>query len=170
MNPRHPLLPYALLALVWLGFAAFVFCSVGWLPERVATHFGVDGQPNGWETRGGYVQFILAFGAGAPAFVLATFALIRRGGGWGLNIPHKEFWLAPERRWETFAFVQRKGMWLAALLIALFADVHYFVLAANAQSPVRLPPTFAVWVGGVFLISVIVWGLNFTSHFYRKPL
>ncbi|MDR3406149.1 MAG: DUF1648 domain-containing protein [Chthoniobacter sp.] len=169
MKTERTLWPWALLALAWLAFAAYVWLSAGRLPEQVATHFGANGAPNGWQTHAGYLEFTLLFGGVLPAFVLGTFALIRRLNGWGLNIPHKEYWLAPERRQETFDFVQRQGIWLALQLIALIAGMHYSIVAANAHAPARLPAEFLV-LTGAFLIATIVWGTKFISHFSRKPL
>ena len=47
MKSRHPFMPFALLALVWLVFAAYAWLSAAQLPERMATHFGVNGVPLG---------------------------------------------------------------------------------------------------------------------------
>jgi hypothetical protein len=132
MKPRHPLLPYGLLLAGWAAFVAYVWITSGQLPARVATHFGAGGEPNGWETHSGYLHFTLFFGAAVPAFVLAVFHLGRLGGGALLNIPHREYWLAPERREETLASLDRVGVRFAGLLVAFFAVLHHFILAANA--------------------------------------
>jgi len=50
MKPRHPRLPVALLAPAWVAFAACVWVCAGQLPSRAATHFGLHGKPNGWQT------------------------------------------------------------------------------------------------------------------------
>lgn len=168
MKPRPSLLPYALLALAWLAFAAYVWGSSGQLPERVATHFGPGGAPNGWQTHEGYIRFTLVFGTAIPAFVLGTFALIRYLNGWGLNVPNKDYWLAPERREETFDFVQRCGVWMTGLMLFFLASVHYSILVANAQPHVKLPPIFFILVG-VFLVSTLAWSFNLIRYFYRKP-
>jgi len=170
MKTDRTLWPWSLLALAWLAFAAYVWLSVGRLPDHVATHFGMNGVANGWETHAGYVRTTLLFGTGVPAFIVGLFAVIRLGNGWGMNIPHKEYWLAPERRQETMAFFQRQGMIFAAMLIGFFAMMHYSILSANAQTPASLPASSAFRYGGVFLAAAIAWVAAFTSHFYRKPL
>ena len=169
MENRRSLPPFLPLALVWLVFAAYVWLTAGYLPERVATHFGMNGEPNGWETQAGYVRFTLIFGAVVPAFVLTIFALMRLGNGAGINIPHKDYWLAPERRGQTFAFIQRQVAWFAMLLIAFFAGMHYTILAANAHSPATLPPSGAIWLGGVFIVATIGWVVIFVGHFFCRP-
>jgi serine/threonine-protein kinase len=169
MKPRPAVFPYALLALVWLAFAAYVWLSAGRLPARVATHFGMDGVANGWQSQRHYLELTLLAGAALPAFILSLFLLIRVGDGSLMNIPHREYWLAPERRRETFAFVQRRSVWLAGLIIAFFAALHYLVAGANTQSPPNLPASVAFWSGGIFVAMTLVWVATFIRHFYRKP-
>jgi uncharacterized membrane protein len=168
MKPRPSLSPYALLACAWLVFAAYVWWSSGQLPQRVATHFGPNGAPNGWMTQAGYIRFTLIFGAVVPGFVMGTFLLIRYLNGWGLNIPHREYWLAPERRQETFDFVQRRGVWMAGLMLFFLTSVHYSILAANARPHANLPPIFFILIG-VFLVATLAWSVAMIRHFYRKP-
>src|SRR5947208_13832382 len=94
------------LALVCL-FAAFAACVAHFskqLPDRVATHFGGTGHPNGWMTRTQYRNFTLGLGLGTPVFILAVFAIVERLRGVGLNIPNKAYWLEPDRQQATFAF------------------------------------------------------------------
>ena len=145
-------------SLARLGFAAYVWLSAGQLNEQVATHFGLDGQPNGWQTHAGYLRWTPVFPrGGSRTFVLSIFALRRLGRGAGMIIPHKEYWLAPERQSETFAFIQRKGTWLAGLLLGFFAGMHYLILVANAHSPISLSPAFTIWVVGPFLVASGIW-------------
>ena len=168
MKTDRNLRPYAILALAWVAFAAYVWWSCGQLPARVATHFGANGTPNGWMTQAGYLRFTLIFGTAVPAFVLGTFTLIRFLNGWGLNIPNKDYWLAPERREETMDFVQRRGVGMTALMLFFLASVHYSILAANAQPHANLPPIFFILIG-VFLVATLVWSATLIRHFYRKP-
>jgi uncharacterized membrane protein len=168
MKTDRTLRPYVILALAWLALAAGVWWSAQHLPERVATHFGPDGAPNGWQTRAGYVQFMLIFSAAVPASILGVFAIIRHCNGWGLNIPYKSYWLAPERREETMDFVQRQRFWLVGGLLVFLAVVHWSIVDANAHATATLPQWFFLWVG-VFLLVMMSWSVSFLRHFSRKP-
>jgi serine/threonine-protein kinase len=170
MKTRRLFIPYLLLVLLWAVFAVYVCLTSQRLPEVVAVHFGANGLPNNWETVGSYIRFTLIFGAAVPAFILGIFSLIRFCGPSLMNLPHKEYWLAPERRAETFAYVQRQSVWMAALLIAFFAGVHYFILSANAHHPVILAPALVWWISGGILAMAIVWVAAFIRHFFRKPV
>jgi hypothetical protein len=112
---------------------------------------------------------MLFFGAALPVFILGLFAFVRRAHGWGLNIPHRDYWLATERREQTLAFVQRQGYWLAGLLIVFLAAVHYSIVAANTHAPVALPMgQFGGIVGG-FLLAIAAWSVVVLGRFFRRP-
>lgn len=164
-SARRPLL---ILALLWCAFAAYVWLTAAQLPERVATHFGTGGEPNGWMTRTGHVQFTLLFGLAIPAFVIGIFALIRRLQGRGLNIPHKDYWLAPERRQETFDFLTRQSFWFAALFMAFLAGIHHSILLANARTPAMLPASNLGWLAGGFLVATLAWTIILVGRFCRR--
>jgi uncharacterized membrane protein len=163
------ILPWCILGLLWLALAGYVWFTLPQLPEHVATHFGASGEPNGWMTRVGHVQFTLVMSAVVTLFVLGIFAIVRHCQGWGLNIPHKDYWLAPERREETFDFIQRQGLWFAGLFIVFLAGIHHSILAANARTPVRLPTSEVTWIAGSFIVASVVWVVVFIVRFSRKP-
>ncbi|RMH05273.1 MAG: DUF1648 domain-containing protein [Planctomycetota bacterium] len=123
-----------------LGFAALLFVSalgvvdlaleLPHMPDPAATHFGLDGEPNGWSSPAslalgqgitvGSVLLIL----GGLAFLLPRLPLAL------LNVPHKDYWFAPERRQDSFRFVQAWMAWFGALtqlfLLAVFHSIHRY--------------------------------------------
>ena len=48
-----------------------------------------------------------------------------------LNLSNKEFWLAPQRRAQTFAAVRNYFEWFAVPLLALFIGINQLVYRAN---------------------------------------
>ena len=158
-----------LLLLGWAIFSAYVWQSGAHLPERVATHFGVSGQPNGWMTRAEHERFTILAGLAIPGFILGVFALIRTMGDRGLNIPNKTYWLAAERRERTYAFIQNQGLIFAGLMIAFLAGVHRSILVANARSPVSFSNSDIGLVSGGLLIFSLLWVAVFLGYFLRKP-
>ena len=169
MKSRGLLLPLLVLAAAMLGFVADVLLTANQLPVRLATHFGADGHANGWMTRDGHVRFMLGIGWGVPLFILLVIAIVSRLGGAGLNIPNRQYWLAPERRAQTLALVQRQMVWFACLLVLFFVMIHHLILRANAHTPAMLSPS-GLWVPiALFLVAIGAWTVAFIRPFRRTP-
>jgi serine/threonine-protein kinase len=159
---------WLVLLCLFAAFAAGVAHFSRLLPDRVATHFGGSGHPNGWMTRVQYVKFTLGIGIGTPVFILAVFAIVERLKGLGLNIPNKAYWLEPARQDATYAFLRRQGYWLAGLIVIFHALMFGETVMVNSRSPIVLPTgQFLACVGG-FLVALAVWAGNMFARF-RLP-
>jgi serine/threonine-protein kinase len=137
--------------------AAFVVLSSGSLPPKVASHFVVGGAANAYMPRGAYVELMLEVVVGAPALLIAVSTLVRFVPTRFLNLPNRAYWLAPERRAETLAFLQYHGAFLGLLLAAFLCFVHWLVVRANAQHPPLFPESSMNTGLVLFLAAVVVW-------------
>jgi uncharacterized membrane protein len=160
----------ALVILLCLNVFAgvFILYTSQYLPDRVATHFGIDGRPDGWMSRGGYLAFMLAFMIGMSAFVsFAVGALPRKFPQW-TNIPHRDYWLAPGRRDESARFLSAHGKRLAYLIVVMMLGMHYTILLANHMKPPTLPgSTFTSIIVG-FALALVWWIVRLYRRF-PKP-
>ncbi len=161
-------LPMGVLLLLMVVFVADVLLTANHLPARLATHFGLDGEANGWMTRARHVRFIIGFGLGVPLFLLLVSEVVTRLGGAGLNIPHRDYWLTPERRGQTLAFMQREMIWLACLLVVFFEMTEHLIVNANLQSPASLASRQLWLFIAIFVGAMGVWLVNFIRPFLRK--
>jgi hypothetical protein len=84
-----------------------------------------------------------------------------------LNIPNRNYWLAPERRAQTLASVGSRTMLLAAVMIAFMCFTHWLVLEANAAVPMKLAGTPLVIGVGAFSAFVIGWIVALRTRFRR---
>ena len=142
---------------------AFIAATTGQLPARVASHFGPGDLPNGWMSRDGYLVFMLGFGLLLPPVVVGAIGWLPKIAPRAINIPHRDFWLAPSRRDATLAALAAHACWLGCLLVLFIAGIHYAILEANASVPPRLPAelfwmlmiaflaALALWIGALFL-------------------
>jgi hypothetical protein len=160
--------PAIIFLTLYLGFVAYVGATAELLPERAATHFGVNGRADGWMGRAEYTTFISLLGLGLPAFTAVMGLLTRFLPAQFVNIPHRDYWLAPERRPETSAYLLRQCLWLACLLVGFVGWMHYLTIVANRSTPVGMPSQM-LWGGlAVFLAGLGVWIALMVAHF-RKP-
>jgi uncharacterized membrane protein len=109
------------------------------LPDRLASHFAASGIPNGWMTKS---QFFITYAVMLLPALAVEFWLSHRIANKPdakLRLPNKEYWLAPERRAETFAYFDSFFAWFGCAL--LFVEVFAMGLAmrANFDSPPQLP-------------------------------
>lgn len=144
---------------------AFVIYTGRYLPETVATHFGVDNQANGWMSRNGYLVFMLALMIGVSTFVsFAVGTLPRKFPQW-TNVPNREYWLAAERRDDSFSFLSAHGKRLGCLILIMMLGMHYTVLVANHMRPPMLPTsTFSSIVMG-FALAMLWWLVRLYRRF-----
>ncbi len=162
----HRTLSFVLAGLIACS-AAIVVVTSGGLPERVATHFAFDGRANGWMSRDAYawmmgiLALVLPFGVWLPASWLA-----RR---WPnlVNVPFRDYWLAPARREATFARLEKMGMGMALLSAGLMAAMHVELLEANRGTPPTAGDGMA-WVTGAFVVAIVAIIVT-TAWRFRVP-
>ena len=143
--------------LVEVVVAAFIVATTGKLPDRVASHFGAGNVPNGWMTRDGYLAFMLAFAVVLPAIVVAGVGLVPHVSPRRINIPHRDYWLAPERRTATLSALASHACWLGSLIAVFLAGMHYTILEANAAAPPRLPGDLVWTLLAALLAGIALW-------------
>lgn len=159
-----------------LGFLLvlmLIAAQLGWylprLPETVISSFGLDGSAGGWSSRTAFVVAYLIAVAVTSVSFLALPVLLRRMGGQGINIPHRDYWLAPERRDATFDHIARQLLWFGLVTVAFLAWTHQLVILANLGGEGRMAAA-PFWTGlAAFLAYAVWWTVRLTLRFQRRP-
>lgn len=136
---------------VVVGSITGIALTADWLPARVASHFGANGVANGFMARDVYVAFTIGMVIVPPVLVGLALALSLSRFPQLLNLPNRDYWLAPERRAETTEYLNGHSAWLAALLGLFVLGIHLLVVRANQ----RVPPQLET---GPFLALVLAFG------------
>ncbi len=156
-----------ILVLLYQCFLGYWVWSGPQLPDRVATHFNSAGEPNGWMSRSVHQTFMLIFSLAFPTVIVvltsATALLPRRL----VNIPHRDYWLAPERRSETSAYMVRHSLWLACLTVCFLVGLQLSIVHANLQHPPHLATSVLLATVVPFVAGTLIWGLFLWRHFRR---
>jgi len=160
--------PLILLMLLYLAFLGYLLLTSGQVPARVATHFNIHGQPNGWMSRSSLLRFMSLVGSLLPLVIIGAVNLGRLFPS-ALNMPRKKFWLAPERRHETFRYLSRQGLWFACIIVLFMIGLQFTLVQANAQSPVQLSMPLHFVFAGTFLAAIALWIMVIIRHFLRVP-
>lgn len=138
------------------------------LPERMATHFSLSGEPNGWAPKSHLFVLHLAL----LALTYLTFAglllLSRRGGREYLNVPNRDLWLSPPHEKRARTMIERTiaGAGLVTLLFLL--TIFEYVFRANLRETVRLPAE-VVFVVAAFVILIAGVSLALSARLSRPP-
>jgi RNA polymerase sigma factor (sigma-70 family) len=135
----------------------------------VATHFDWAGRPDGWMTHSHYLLVSLMFGCGFPLFFLAIGYLPRflPINKFTFKIPNRDYWLAPERRDETFNYLFRHSLWQACFAAVFALALQLLVVQANHQTPPHFSSPLAWVAAGCFIAATAVLiGILF-RHFKR---
>ncbi len=162
-------IPLLLFAMLLAAAAALIWSFTSRLPELVAVHFDASGRPNGFASRKGCRDFMLISTLGMPLFiVLATALLPRLLPASMVNIPNREYWLAPERERASAAFLSEQGVWFGCILVVFLADVDWMLVKANGISPPAFPNSSFVAALILFFCAVGFWTIRMFKRF-RRP-
>jgi len=163
-DPRLPRLLYFLLLSVGLLTAAYYYPQ---MPHRIASHFAADGHPNGWMPREPF--FLIMFFVTATSAIVAFFApwQIASKSNARINLPNRDYWLAPERRDATLRYIAAMMGWFGCALLFVLILGTSLAMQANLAPDGRFnsEAMIAVLVG--FLLFFQVWMVRFFRHFQR---
>ena len=154
---------FAGLSLLFLVYLAF---SASHLPARLATHFGSNGQPNGWMSRSSLLLGSAALAYVFPLYTVALCWLVRLVPG-AVNLPHKEHWLAAENRQQTFDYLFSHSWWFACLAISFVIGMYLLLVRSNQQTPPHLSTSAVLAIAGGFLAGTAVWTVALVRRFHR---
>lgn len=161
--------PLTVLALVTAFWAAHLAWVAGQLPDPVATHFGAGGEANGWMSRTGFVVFSVGLVAFLASVNLGIAALVGRLPDSALSLPHRDHWLAPERRDATRHTIRARMIGLLSGTIVFVAAVNHLILEAHRRpGPPRLSDDALLGVMAAGFLAIGAWSLAFYGRF-RRP-
>jgi len=156
------------MVIVAVASAARVLSCASRLPYPVAVHFDASGAPNGWMPPPVFVAFHLALLAVTSAVFLGAPRMLRRLPDRLINLPRRDYWLAPERREATIARLGERLAGLGAAVIAFLAFGEELVLRANLYAGGHLASRALAAGVALFLGYIGVWVVGLWRAF-RAP-
>jgi serine/threonine-protein kinase len=156
---RLPRLVFALLA---IGGAIYFSSLYAQLPEVMASHFNARGVPNGWQTKSAFFSVLAGVSVLAAVVGFGIPMLIAVLPPELINLPNKNYWLAPERRAETMNFLNAHFAWFGCALFAVILFTINFAIQANlrpGRPPDATPMLFvlAAFVGFAILGTIRIF-------------
>ncbi len=162
---RNPV-PFIVLALLTVGYFMFVASSSPLLPAHVAIHFGINGHANNWANRSQAIFFAELLTV-LPVLFGFFAILIRVLPASVINLPNKDYWLAPERRDQTMSWISGQMAWIGCLNVAFITGLYGLMIGANNTHPAQLPTNLLWPLAGAFVAATILWLVYFCRHFAK---
>lgn len=165
MKERH----LAILMLVVLLFVMMteLFYSLPRTSSPLASHFDTAGVANGWMTKS---TFSLVYSGPIllmSALALALGPLVNRL-PWLLSLPHRDYWLAPERRKSSLTYIDAWTLWFNNVTILFLLGVVHLTLEANREAQARLDVIAFAALAALYLGFTTLWLTRLFGRF-RKP-
>lgn len=133
------------------------------LPDVMASHFGATGRPDGWQ---GKTSFFITYGVlfgFTLSVLLAIGKLLQFLPAGVINIPHRDYWLVPERRPEAIARLTAAMDWLSVAIAVMLAGTLELTIRANLT---RRPLDNTVM--SLLLVAFFSFNIGWLIYLYRR--
>lgn len=136
---------------------AVVHCAVSFerLPVRMMSHFDGAGRPNGFMPRADFLlEYALVSGGAVLLLLLVPMIPLQL-----VNVPNRDYWLAPEHRGELRAkLVQFSTVFAAGLHVFLVWLLEQTIEANLQQRPLDGRGFYlALAIGGAAVVYQLAW-------------
>jgi uncharacterized membrane protein len=139
------------------------------LPDVMASHFDAHGTPNGWQPK---ATFFILIGVVIVVCAIPAFIVPRRlptMSAERINLPNKSYWLAPERRDETWRFFRVQMAWWGCALLFVLLYALFQAINANLPSVGHFNSEGMWYVLAAFLLFSVTWTIHLIRHFSKMP-
>jgi uncharacterized membrane protein len=137
------------------------------LPDRVAVHFGVGGDPDSWADKTATVLIM----EGMALFMFALFWtipwMVMWCPAWLVNLPNKDYWLRADMRPATRKKLESLMGEYGTAILAFLLLMGVLVADANLADPVRLKESYFLPLLIVFLVYTGFWCFKILYSFKR---
>ena len=165
-DPRLPRFLYAFLFLAGLLISAYYYPQ---MPQRMASHFASDGHVNGWQSREAFFLLMLLVSSSSALVSFVAPRQIAAKANHRINLPHRDFWLAPERRAETMRFISATMAWFGCGILFVLICGTFLAMQANLGPVHRFNSEAMILVLVGFLAGLLGLLVRFVRHFQRVP-
>ena len=163
MKTRH-----LVLLLLWGAAALQCLYYYPLLPETVASHFDGAGRPNGWSSKQSFLGLYVAM-IGLMSFVFYVLpGLLHHFSPSRINIPHRKYWLEPERKEKALAMMdEQMGRFGIATMILMVWAIQLAINANAAGGGSLNSGTMWMLLGG-YAAYTVMWLVRLYRRF-RVP-
>ena len=138
------------------------------LPDRMASHFDAYGRPSGWSGKIAFFSIYASVVLLMAAIQIMTRLSLAKTPSSLINLPNKNYWLAPERRAQSMAILEKymTAFWSATLIFLICTmDLAFGVNLGRNQA---LGEWFFLLLAA-FILFTLAWTVSLIMRFARRP-
>jgi hypothetical protein len=139
------------------------------LPDIVASHFSFDGTPDGWGDKDSFLILYTGFVVFLASLFVAIALFLPRIPPALINMPDKDYWLAPERKEATLSYLSGRLLAMGNVTVLFIIVLFQFTIQANlrAEEDIRLGAETLV-LAGVYSAYMLIWVIRLFASL-RRP-
>lgn len=138
------------------------------LPLQVPAHYDVNGHPTRFDDRSSFTWTILGTGMGIPLFLVVLMFCIRFLPPRFLNVPHADYWRAPENHARACDYLFTSSLWFGTALL-VWANLFWRTLVAAAlKNPPHLDGNGMGWLMAGFGTVTVIWVIALLRRFNKR--
>jgi len=143
--------------IIVIGQTAFYYND---LPDKMATHFDVNGNPDGWSDKGDFVLLMLVIIIMLNVWPIVTRTLFNKLPKALFNIPNRDYWFATEERNKYMHTI------LCAMMDGIFAGTNLlFIVLMKYTYDINVygSSSMNMWLGVTIMLPIVLmsafWGI-----------
>lgn len=139
------------------------------LPERMASHFDISGNVDGWLNKETFLVIYVVILLVLTGMTAGTIFLFSKLPTNAINIPHRNYWLSPERREKTQKFIVEYTLWFNNATLAFFVAITHLTFRVNLGEVLRLENHLFWLVFIIYILFTIIWTIHLFIYFKKPP-
>lgn len=159
---------FSILVILTIAYVVFVLAAHHKLPERIPVHFDLEGNANRTADKAEFLIVNLALAVVLFLSFGVVAILVDRIPARFINLPNKDYWLAPERRKESIMRFNAWYLWMGNLSVVFMLYVSCQVYRTGIGQAEKLQ--FGWLELGLYFLFLTFLCLQLYRSFFRKRM
>lgn len=139
------------------------------LPKVVASHFDQHGTANGWQTKERFFEILAGMTVLSAFLVFGIPATIDIMPSQLINLPNRDYWLAPGQRAASMQFLSAFFAWFGCAVYFVIVVAFDYAVQTNLHSPNGSNPARLWYVLIGFMGLMLLGTIRLFVRFGRVP-
>lgn len=132
------------------------------LPQKMAVHFDLKGNPDGWSSKGSFLGFYILALVLVNIWLPLMRLILKKFPKQLINMPHKDYWLTDPKRTRYALDVTENMM---AMIFSLFNFLFIYIMKYTYDINLKGHSALKIWV--IFIPTMILMIFPII-YMYRK--